>query len=217
MGALTSRQHAGVEEVDIPSNSVYRYPPKSGEGAARAGEEVATLLGGGSGGARDRVLQVAAERSWREGGRSCGRSAGVLQGPWRGRRGGQPSAGGRDRPAFRLPCDRDLCLGDCGSRGAGCPGRRWVCGPQRQVPFFTAGAPFPMGSRGPGEEGWHRKHAPVLGGGPSRSIRPQRGTGAGSSSVSQGPAHIDCQRKEAENALTVLMLFQGLSEGKRSV
>ncbi|XDB61584.1 PREDICTED: RING finger protein 157 isoform X2 [Capra hircus] len=30
MGALTSRQHAGVEEVDIPSNSVYRYPPKSG-------------------------------------------------------------------------------------------------------------------------------------------------------------------------------------------
>lgn len=36
MGALTSRQHAGVEEVDIPSNSVYRYPPKSGEGRARA-------------------------------------------------------------------------------------------------------------------------------------------------------------------------------------
>lgn len=34
MGALTSRQHAGVEEVDIPSNSVYRYPPKSGEGRA---------------------------------------------------------------------------------------------------------------------------------------------------------------------------------------
>ena len=31
MGALTSRQHAGGEEVDIPSNSVYRYPPKSGE------------------------------------------------------------------------------------------------------------------------------------------------------------------------------------------
>ncbi|XP_036196647.1 E3 ubiquitin ligase RNF157 isoform X3 [Myotis myotis] len=30
MGALTSRQHAGVEEVDIPANSVYRYPPKSG-------------------------------------------------------------------------------------------------------------------------------------------------------------------------------------------
>nr|XP_023420728.1 E3 ubiquitin ligase RNF157 isoform X1 [Cavia porcellus] len=30
MGALTSRQHAGMEEVDIPSNSVYRYPPKSG-------------------------------------------------------------------------------------------------------------------------------------------------------------------------------------------
>ncbi|MEE6520127.1 hypothetical protein FKM82_017927 [Ascaphus truei] len=30
MGALMSRQHAGVEEVDIPSNSVYRYPPKSG-------------------------------------------------------------------------------------------------------------------------------------------------------------------------------------------
>lgn len=31
MGALTSRQNAGVEEVDIPANSVYRYPPKSGE------------------------------------------------------------------------------------------------------------------------------------------------------------------------------------------
>ncbi|XP_073462261.1 E3 ubiquitin ligase RNF157 isoform X2 [Aquarana catesbeiana] len=30
MGALTSRQHAGVEEVDMPSNSIYRYPPKSG-------------------------------------------------------------------------------------------------------------------------------------------------------------------------------------------
>ncbi|XP_064858731.1 E3 ubiquitin ligase RNF157-like isoform X3 [Oncorhynchus nerka] len=30
MGALTSRQNAGVEEVDVPSNSVYRYPPKSG-------------------------------------------------------------------------------------------------------------------------------------------------------------------------------------------
>lgn len=30
MGALTSRQNVGVEEVDIPSTSVYRYPPKSG-------------------------------------------------------------------------------------------------------------------------------------------------------------------------------------------
>ncbi|XP_040185992.1 E3 ubiquitin ligase RNF157 isoform X2 [Rana temporaria] len=30
MGALTSRQHAGVEEVDMPSSSIYRYPPKSG-------------------------------------------------------------------------------------------------------------------------------------------------------------------------------------------
>ncbi|KAG7507684.1 E3 ubiquitin ligase RNF157 isoform X1 [Solea senegalensis] len=30
MGALTSRQNIGVEEVDIPSNAVYRYPPKSG-------------------------------------------------------------------------------------------------------------------------------------------------------------------------------------------
>lgn len=30
MGALASRQNAGVEEVDIPSNSAYRYPPKSG-------------------------------------------------------------------------------------------------------------------------------------------------------------------------------------------
>ncbi|XP_061233424.1 E3 ubiquitin ligase RNF157 isoform X4 [Neopsephotus bourkii] len=30
MGALTSRQDAGVEEVDVPANSVYRYPPRSG-------------------------------------------------------------------------------------------------------------------------------------------------------------------------------------------
>ncbi|XP_074476659.1 E3 ubiquitin ligase Rnf157 isoform X3 [Sebastes fasciatus] len=30
MGALTSRQNIGVEEVDISSSSVYRYPPKSG-------------------------------------------------------------------------------------------------------------------------------------------------------------------------------------------
>ncbi|KAJ3608304.1 hypothetical protein NHX12_025353 [Muraenolepis orangiensis] len=30
MGAFISRQNLGVEEVDIPSNSVYRYPPKSG-------------------------------------------------------------------------------------------------------------------------------------------------------------------------------------------
>ncbi|KAM8836580.1 E3 ubiquitin ligase Rnf157 isoform 2-T2 [Spinachia spinachia] len=30
MGALTSRQNIGVEELDIPSTSVYRYPPKSG-------------------------------------------------------------------------------------------------------------------------------------------------------------------------------------------
>ncbi|XP_043924035.1 E3 ubiquitin ligase RNF157 [Protopterus annectens] len=30
MGAWASRQNAGVEELDIPSNSVYRYPPKSG-------------------------------------------------------------------------------------------------------------------------------------------------------------------------------------------
>lgn len=41
MGALTSRQNAGVEEVDVPANSVYRYPPKSGEppgGPASLGE-----------------------------------------------------------------------------------------------------------------------------------------------------------------------------------
>ncbi|XP_028912702.1 E3 ubiquitin ligase RNF157 isoform X2 [Ornithorhynchus anatinus] len=30
MGALTSRQQAAVDEVDIPCGSVYRYPPKSG-------------------------------------------------------------------------------------------------------------------------------------------------------------------------------------------
>lgn len=30
MGAITSRQNAGVEEVDIGVNHAYRYPPKSG-------------------------------------------------------------------------------------------------------------------------------------------------------------------------------------------
>lgn len=30
MGAITSRQHAGVEEVDIISNHAYKYPPRSG-------------------------------------------------------------------------------------------------------------------------------------------------------------------------------------------
>ncbi|XP_067008708.2 E3 ubiquitin-protein ligase MGRN1 [Anabrus simplex] len=30
MGALASRQHAGVEEVDIVSNLAYKYPPRSG-------------------------------------------------------------------------------------------------------------------------------------------------------------------------------------------
>nr|CAD7202166.1 unnamed protein product [Timema douglasi] len=30
MGALTSRQNAGVEEVDIVSNHAYKYPPRSG-------------------------------------------------------------------------------------------------------------------------------------------------------------------------------------------
>lgn len=31
MGAFTSRNNAGVEEVDIASNNAYRYPPKMGE------------------------------------------------------------------------------------------------------------------------------------------------------------------------------------------
>ncbi|KAK9878131.1 hypothetical protein WA026_021147 [Henosepilachna vigintioctopunctata] len=30
MGAITSRQHAGVEEVDVISNHAYKYPPRSG-------------------------------------------------------------------------------------------------------------------------------------------------------------------------------------------
>lgn len=30
MGSLTSRQHAGVEEVDVVSNHAYKYPPRSG-------------------------------------------------------------------------------------------------------------------------------------------------------------------------------------------
>uniref|UniRef100_A0A803T4H0 Uncharacterized protein n=1 Tax=Anolis carolinensis TaxID=28377 RepID=A0A803T4H0_ANOCA len=32
MGALSSRQNAGEEEVDsLPSHAIYRYPPKSGK------------------------------------------------------------------------------------------------------------------------------------------------------------------------------------------
>lgn len=32
MGALlATRQHAGIEEVDIGPNHIYRYPPRSGE------------------------------------------------------------------------------------------------------------------------------------------------------------------------------------------
>lgn len=31
MGAITSRQHAGVEEVDVVSNHAYKYPPRSGK------------------------------------------------------------------------------------------------------------------------------------------------------------------------------------------
>lgn len=30
MGALASRQHAGVEEADVVSNHAYKYPPRSG-------------------------------------------------------------------------------------------------------------------------------------------------------------------------------------------
>jgi hypothetical protein len=30
MGSLTSRQNAGVEEVDVSSNHAYKYPPRSG-------------------------------------------------------------------------------------------------------------------------------------------------------------------------------------------
>lgn len=44
MGALTSRQNAGVEEVDVPANSVYRYPPKSGK---RGGCRFCSALGRG--------------------------------------------------------------------------------------------------------------------------------------------------------------------------
>lgn len=31
MGALTSRQNPGVEEVDVISTHAYKYPPRSGE------------------------------------------------------------------------------------------------------------------------------------------------------------------------------------------
>lgn len=30
MGSLTSRQNAGVEEVDISTNHAYKYPPRTG-------------------------------------------------------------------------------------------------------------------------------------------------------------------------------------------
>lgn len=30
MGALASRQNAGVEEADVVSNHAYKYPPRSG-------------------------------------------------------------------------------------------------------------------------------------------------------------------------------------------
>lgn len=33
MGALTSRQNAGVEEADVVSNHAYKYPPRSGKWA----------------------------------------------------------------------------------------------------------------------------------------------------------------------------------------
>lgn len=31
MGSLTSRQNAGVEEVDISTNHAYKYPPRTGD------------------------------------------------------------------------------------------------------------------------------------------------------------------------------------------
>ena len=217
MGALTSRQHAGVEEVDIPSNSVYRYPPKSGEGATRAGDEGATLLGGGSG-----IRGAERSRSPQSdlGGREGGRAAGV-QGCWRGL--GGVAAGASRRPedlrGLRSGCPvTETCArGTAAPEGRGALGAGASAGRSAQSPSFPPGPPFPWGAEGRGRRAWHRKHAPVLGGGPGRSTRPQRGTGAGLNSVSRGPAPIDCQRREAENAFPLLMLFQGLSGGERSV
>ncbi|KAL1132335.1 hypothetical protein AAG570_010291 [Ranatra chinensis] len=42
MGALTSRQNAGVEEVDVASNHAYKYPPKSGHHFIMGGERFDT-------------------------------------------------------------------------------------------------------------------------------------------------------------------------------
>lgn len=90
MGALTSRQHAGVEEVDIPSNSVYRYPPKSGERerGLRGGRDApARGVPRGprrpSGRRRCRAISEGG-RCWTRSGRGCFRALGG------GRRGGQP-------------------------------------------------------------------------------------------------------------------------------
>lgn len=99
MGALTSRQHAGVEEVDIPSNSVYRYPPKSGErdpGLQGGRDAPARGVPRGSEGPRGRGRC----RAISQGGRCWIRSGGAALGPLAGVAGmGSPSAGGWERPA----------------------------------------------------------------------------------------------------------------------
>ncbi|KAK2112102.1 hypothetical protein P7K49_011849 [Saguinus oedipus] len=106
MGALTSRQHAGVEEVDIPSNSVYRYPPKSGGREAGAGGDP-WVLG-------DPVAAASPKRSSSAGGLREGRAQEASCVAWRGSpRALSPSTGGRERPPL-----------DCGSWGAGLRRRR---------------------------------------------------------------------------------------------
>lgn len=104
MGALTSRQHAGVEEVDIPSNSVYRYPPKSGEGRARA------RRGPGGGEAARRMLRAS--------------GAAVRAAPSRPQSGGGLPAAGRGVPLIAGPCDAvRRAAGACGGhRGHPPPG-----------------------------------------------------------------------------------------------
>lgn len=144
MGALTSRQHAGVEEVDIPSNSVYRYPPKSGEGARRTG------WGGGRAAPGPGLLGTERHTSLQSelGGRevreeACRDVSGALAGspPW---------PAGRERPSRRLSCDRRVLGGLRLPRG-GVPREQAGPGPPqpRARPLSShLGPSFPWGAEG---------------------------------------------------------------------
>lgn len=113
MGALTSRQHAGVEEVDIPSNSVYRYPPKSGEGGRAPpglgrGRGVPAPGSRGSWGPRGppSLRSDLGGRTSRRGVQGCLRGLGGVAAA------ATQSAPGRERPARSSSCDRRVpCAG----------------------------------------------------------------------------------------------------------